>query len=124
MAIDEASSPNDLFEQLENEAGVGEEGVIRSPVNQWMVVCGVVIAGTLLSTLVGAALHGEGLNALYVFQMIFLWFNAVCGVLEIAFSATLLPILLIEPVQRILPGLLKDRKQLLQAHLDYFFMGI
>ncbi len=46
------------------------------------------------------------------------------GILEIAFSAVILPIFLIDSLQNIIPGLLKDRKQLLQAHLDYFFMGI
>lgn len=43
------------------------------------------------------------------------------GILEIAFSAVLLPVLLYEPVQK---RIVKDRKQLLQGHLDYFFMGI
>jgi hypothetical protein len=46
------------------------------------------------------------------------------GILEIAFSAVIVPVFLIEPVQKIFPAWLKDRKQLLQAHLDYFFMGI
>ncbi|TKJ38361.1 hypothetical protein CEE37_12640 [candidate division LCP-89 bacterium B3_LCP] len=46
------------------------------------------------------------------------------GIIEIAFSAVILPVLLFEPAQRLFPRLLKDRKQLLQAHLDYFFMGI
>ncbi len=46
------------------------------------------------------------------------------GILEIAFSAVIVPWLLFEPVQKFLPGLLQDSKQLLQAHLDYFFMGI
>ena len=46
------------------------------------------------------------------------------GIIEIAFSAVILPVLLLEPVQRLLPKLVKDQKQLLQAHLDYFFMGI
>lgn len=46
------------------------------------------------------------------------------GVLEIAFSAVILPVFLFEPALRYLPGWPKDRKQLLQAHLDYFFMGI
>jgi hypothetical protein len=46
------------------------------------------------------------------------------GILEIAFSAVILPVLLFEPAQKLLPNILKDRKQLLQAHLDYFFMGI
>lgn len=43
------------------------------------------------------------------------------GILEIAFSAVLLPMLLYEPIGK---HLVKDRKQLLQGHLDYFFMGI
>lgn len=43
------------------------------------------------------------------------------GILEIAFSAVLLPILLYEPIGK---RFVKDRKQLLQGHLDYFFMGI
>ncbi|MBU0519517.1 hypothetical protein KKA00_09680 [bacterium] len=43
------------------------------------------------------------------------------GVLEIAFSAVILPVGLLKPFQ---DKLVKDRKQLLQAHLDYFFMGI
>jgi hypothetical protein len=46
------------------------------------------------------------------------------GILEIAFSAVIVPIFLFEPFQKIFPVWLKDRKQLLQAHLDYFFMGI
>ncbi len=46
------------------------------------------------------------------------------GILEIAFSAVLLPIFLFEPAKRFLPIWIRDRKQLLQAHLDYFFMGI
>jgi len=45
------------------------------------------------------------------------------GILEIAFSAVLVPVLLFEGVQRLIPELLKDRRQLLSAHLDYFFMG-
>lgn len=43
------------------------------------------------------------------------------GILEIAFSAVLLPILLFESVGK---RFVKDRRQLLQGHLDYFFMGI
>lgn len=46
------------------------------------------------------------------------------GVLEIAFSAVLLPLFLFEGVEKRLPGVLKDRRQLLAAHLDYFSMGI
>lgn len=46
---------------------------------------------------------------------------AKIGILEIAFSAVLLPILLFEPVQK---HIVKDKNQLLSAHLDYFFMGI
>ncbi|HEX7345068.1 MAG TPA: hypothetical protein VF398_12435 [bacterium] len=46
------------------------------------------------------------------------------GVLEIAFSTVLLPLFLFEGVERRFPGVLKDRRQLLSAHLDYFFMGI
>ncbi|TKJ38363.1 hypothetical protein CEE37_12650 [candidate division LCP-89 bacterium B3_LCP] len=46
------------------------------------------------------------------------------GILEVAFSAVILPVLLFEPAQRLFPRLLKDHKQLLQVHLDYFFMGI
>ena len=46
------------------------------------------------------------------------------GILEIAFPAVLVPVLLFEGVQRLIPELLKDRRQLLSAHLDYFFMGI
>jgi hypothetical protein len=51
-------------------------------------------------------------------------FLARLGILEIAFSAVIVPIFLFEPVQKIFPAGLRDRKQLLQAHLDYFFMGI
>lgn len=43
------------------------------------------------------------------------------GVLEIAFSAVLLPFFLLEPLAG---RFVRDRKQLLQGHLDYFFMGI
>ena len=46
------------------------------------------------------------------------------GVLEIAFSAILVPLFLFEGVQGLFPRALKDRRQLLSAHLDYFFMGI
>jgi hypothetical protein len=46
------------------------------------------------------------------------------GVLEIAFSAVLVPLFLFEGVQRLFPRVMKDRRQLLSAHLDYFFMGI
>ncbi len=46
------------------------------------------------------------------------------GILEITFSAVLVPLFLFEPLAKLVPNLLKDRKQLLQAHLDYFFMGI
>ncbi|RJP79292.1 MAG: hypothetical protein C4524_05455 [Candidatus Zixiibacteriota bacterium] len=46
------------------------------------------------------------------------------GLLEIAFSALAVPLLLYGPAQRLFPHLLKDRRQLLQAHLDYFLMGI
>jgi hypothetical protein len=46
------------------------------------------------------------------------------GILEIAFSAVIVPLFLFEGAGRLFPGWLKDRKQLLQAHLDYFFMGI
>jgi len=43
------------------------------------------------------------------------------GVLEIAFSAVILPVGLLTRLQG---KVVKDRKQMLQAHLDYFFMGI
>jgi hypothetical protein len=46
------------------------------------------------------------------------------GVLEIAFSALLVPLFLFEGLQKRFPSILKDRRQLLSAHLDYFFMGI
>jgi len=46
------------------------------------------------------------------------------GVLEIAFSAVLVPLFLSESVVKLFPKALKDRRQLLSAHLDYFFMGI
>jgi len=46
------------------------------------------------------------------------------GILEIAFSAVILPAFLFDTLQRTFQNLVKDRKQLLQAHLDYFFMGI
>jgi len=46
------------------------------------------------------------------------------GVLEIAFSALLVPLFLLEGLQKRFPSILKDRRQLLSAHLDYFFMGI
>jgi len=84
MSTNEASSQNEVFDQSEDEAGLGEESVIHSPVKQWMVVSCIVMVGTLLSALVGAVLHGETLNSLYIFLVIFLWFNVVCGVLEIA----------------------------------------
>jgi hypothetical protein len=43
------------------------------------------------------------------------------GVLEIAFSAVFLPLFLKESIGG---RFMKDRRQLLQSHLDYFFMGI
>ncbi len=43
------------------------------------------------------------------------------GVLEIAFSAVLLPFLLKESIGG---RFVQDRRSLLQGHLDYFFMGI
>jgi hypothetical protein len=46
------------------------------------------------------------------------------GVSEIAFSAVLLPLFLTQAFGERIQNLVKDRKQLLQAHLDYFFMGI
>jgi hypothetical protein len=46
------------------------------------------------------------------------------GIIEIAFSAIFVPLFLFDGVQKIFPGWLKDRRQLLSAHLDYFFMGI
>jgi len=46
------------------------------------------------------------------------------GVLEIAFSAVILPIFLFEPIAGLIKNPLKDRGQFLKAHLDFFFMGI
>ena len=84
MPNDEAGLQNEVSNGSGNEAGSTGESGSHALINQWTVVLAIVTVGTLVSTLLCSALHGEKLNSLYIFMMIFLWFNAVCGVLEIA----------------------------------------
>ncbi|MBW2267505.1 MAG: hypothetical protein JRH16_02925 [Deltaproteobacteria bacterium] len=46
MTTDEARSLEEVSDLLEQEAGGGAEAAILSPVRQWMVLSGIVVAGT------------------------------------------------------------------------------
>ncbi len=83
MAINETSSPDEIFYLPENQSEREAASAIRSPFNQLSVLCSIWLAGVVTSILIGSSQFGGTPSGLYIALIIFLWFNIIFCVLEI-----------------------------------------
>jgi len=79
MAIDQNSTPYEVFTLPEDR----HKGEIRSPITQGMILAAIWIAGSVWSIKTAESNFGQDLNALFIFLMIYLWFNVIFSVVEI-----------------------------------------
>jgi len=84
MTLNEDSSPDEIFYLAEHQAEREASSAMRSPFNQLSVLCLTWAVGATASVVVGASQFGSAPSGLYVALVIFLWFQVIFCVLEIA----------------------------------------